>query len=63
MREGNELSAVAVRNANKPGLGLYLQVSKFGTKSWLFRYMLSGVARNMGLGAAHTIAGERRKLG
>jgi hypothetical protein len=50
----------AVRNASKPGLygdghGLYLQVSKYGTKAWLFRYMMSGVARKMGLGPIHTI--------
>ena len=59
MREGNKLSAAAVRNAKEPGLysdghGLYLQVSVFGTKSWVFRFMIGGVARKMGLGAIHT---------
>lgn len=39
----------------KPGLygdggGLYLQVSDFKTKAWVFRYMVSGRARKMGLG-------------
>src|SRR5579864_4584451 len=70
MRASNKLSAVAVRNASKPGLygdghGLYLQVSRFGTKAWLFRYMMSGVARKMGLGALHTIslAEARRRAG
>lgn len=59
MREGNKLSAAAVRNAKEPGLygdghGLYLQVSAFRTKAWVFRYMIDGVPRKMGLGAIHT---------
>lgn len=33
------------------GDGLYLQVAAGDTKSWLFRYMLQGKAREMGLGA------------
>jgi hypothetical protein len=32
------------------GGGLYLQVSRFGTKSWIYRYMLDGRRREMGLG-------------
>lgn len=32
------------------GNGLYLQVAKGGSKSWLFRYMSDGKARAMGLG-------------
>lgn len=56
----NKLTPLAIKNASKPGLygdglGLYLQVSKFGTKSWLFRYMRDGVPRKMGLGATHTV--------
>ena len=39
----------------KPGLysdggGLGLQVSSFNTKAWVFRYMIAGRARKMGLG-------------
>lgn len=39
----------------KPGLygdggGLYLQVSDFQTKAWVFRFMMAGRARKMGLG-------------
>ncbi len=34
------------------GDGLYLQVAAGDTKSWLFRYMLRGKSREMGLGAA-----------
>lgn len=32
------------------GLGLWLQISPEGGKSWLYRYMLNGQARMMGLG-------------
>jgi integrase len=61
MREGNKLSAAAVRNAKEPGLygdghGLYLQISAFNTKAWVFRFMLDGVARKMGLGPLHTVS-------
>ncbi len=37
------------------GGNLWLQVSKIGTKSWLFRYTLNGRSRAMGLGALHTV--------
>ena len=50
----NRLSARAVETVKKPGLladggGLYLQVSKSGTKSWLYKFMLNGRSREMGL--------------
>jgi integrase len=32
------------------GNGLYLQVSAFATKAWVYRYMIRGRARKMGLG-------------
>lgn len=32
------------------GGGLYLQVSDYKTKAWVFRYMMAGRARKMGLG-------------
>jgi integrase len=38
------------------GGGLYLQVSETGGKSWSFRFMLAGRAREMGLGPVHTIS-------
>jgi Arm DNA-binding domain len=49
------LSALAVERASKPGLypdgaGLYIRVSRNGSKSWAFRFMLRGTAREMGLG-------------
>jgi integrase len=64
---GNKLSAASVRNASEPGLyadghGLYLQVSSFETKAWVFRYMMDGVGRKMGLGPLHTVSlAEARK--
>jgi integrase len=55
----NKLSDTAVKAKNDPGRyadggGLYLQVSSYGTKAWVFRYMLNGKARHMGLGAYPT---------
>jgi integrase len=49
------LTAQAVLKARKPGLyadgaGLYLRVGRGGAKSWAFRYMRGGIAREMGLG-------------
>jgi len=60
MKTINRLSAQAVSRNVKPGLysdggGLYLQITKAGVKSWLFRYMRNGKARGMGLGPLHTI--------
>ncbi len=49
------LSAMAVMRATKPGLypdgaGLYLRIGRNGSKSWAFRFMLNGNAREMGFG-------------
>jgi integrase len=38
------------------GGGLYLQVTASGAKSWIYRFMLNGRAREMGLGPFHTIS-------
>ena len=35
--------------------GLYLQTSKTGTKSWVFRFKRNGVAREMGLGSLEKV--------
>lgn len=56
----NKLSQLKILKVTTPGLyadggGLYLQVTKAGVKSWLFRYMRAGKARGMGLGPLHTI--------
>ncbi len=37
------------------GGGLYLQVSASGSKSWIFRFVLRGKERQMGLGPFHTV--------
>jgi len=55
MAAAKGLTAIEVAKMKKPGRyadggGLYLQVTPGGTKSWLFRYMLAGRAREMGLG-------------
>lgn len=55
-----KLSALAVSRAKEPGYygdggGLYLQISKAGTKSWIFRFTLARKQREMGLGPLHTV--------
>jgi integrase len=54
-RENNRLSAIGLAN-KKPGFhpdgrGLYLAVSPSSSRSWIFRYMLRGRSRDMGLGS------------
>jgi integrase len=69
------LSAVKVSKAKEPGKypdggGLYLQVTGDGAKSWIYRFMLGGRERQMGLGPlsavgladARTKAAECRAL-
>ena len=64
----NRLSARAVETAKNSGLiadggGLYLQVAKSGAKSWLYKFMLNGRSREMGLGSlkAVSLANAREK--
>lgn len=59
-RQVNRLTAAKVRDVTEPGfypdgLGLYMQISKWETKSWVFRYTLDGRPRYMGLGSVHTV--------
>ena len=59
-RASNKLSAVEVKAIDQKGMyhdggGLYLQVSAGGAKSWIFRFMLDGRSREMGLGPVHAI--------
>jgi len=74
-RELNKLTAATVRSINERGAyadggGLYLQVSKWGTKSWIYRYQMDGKRTDMGLGSiddyslaqARVRARECRKL-
>jgi integrase len=46
-----EVEAFCTRGRMVVSEGLYLQVSKWGTKSWEFRFRLRGKTRSMGLGA------------
>ena len=66
VREANKLSPLEVKRLKTPGrycdgLGLWLQVAETEkgdgvTKAWLFRYTRHGRARQMGLGALHTVS-------
>jgi integrase len=67
-RQTSKLNTLTVQRTSKPGRyadggGLYLQISELGTKSWLFRFMLNGKAREMGLGpvALVSLADAREK--
>ena len=62
------LTAKQVEKQSKPGRsgdggGLYLQVLPTGAKTWVFRFMLSKLAREMGLGGVTTfsLAEERER--
>lgn len=64
----DRLTAVQIKNLSKPGFyhdggGLYLQVSRFGSKSWILRYTLNQRKRDMGLGplADWTLAEARER--
>jgi len=73
-RTTGRLTALKVERAKRPGMyadggGLYLQVTEGGA-SWVYRYMLAGRAREMGLGPlalyglseARTVAQDARRL-
>jgi len=60
-RQIDKLTPLGVSKATKPGYygdgaGLWLQVSKSGSKSWIFRFTLAGKQREMGLGPVHTVS-------
>jgi integrase len=60
-RKFNQLSARKVESLKEHGVyadggGLYLQITRTGAKSWLYRFMLNGQARAMGLGATHIVS-------
>ena len=57
----NRLISAFVNKATKQGRygdggGLWLQVSQFGTKAWIFRFLRNGRARQMGLGDINTFS-------
>jgi integrase len=62
-----KLTALKIEKAKRPGMygdggGLYLRVTPDGAKNWVFRFMLNGRARWMGMGPLHTVnLAEARK--
>lgn len=67
-RARDRLTAITIKNLSTPGYhhdggGIYLQVSKYGTKSWVLRYSIEKKARNMGLSpqADWTLAEARER--
>jgi integrase len=55
----NRLTSIAVKRATERGLypdgqGLYLQVAKNGSRSWVLRYRAGLARRYLGLGALHS---------
>ena len=63
----DKLNPLLVAKTTKPGYysdgnGLYLQVSVTGSKSWIFRFTITGKQREMGLGAIHTISLSEARL-
>jgi integrase len=62
-----KLNALAVRRAKEPGLyadgkNLYLRIGEGAAKSWVFRFMLDGKSREMGIGSAYDVTlGEARE--
>ncbi|MBT6219632.1 MAG: DUF4102 domain-containing protein, partial [Rhodospirillaceae bacterium] len=64
------VAAINMAGMHADGGGLYLQVSRYDTKSWIFRFTLNGRSRQMGLGGLYTVslaeareeAGECRKM-
>jgi len=60
VRGRDRLTAISIRRQRVPGLyadgdGLYLQVGPTGTQSWIFKFMLDGRSRQMGLGSTSLI--------
>ena len=56
-----KLSAILVNKISSPGHygdgeGLWLQISVSGSKSWVFRFTLSGRAREMGIGSLNAVS-------
>jgi len=56
-----KLSAKLVENLSSRGYygdgdGLWLQIAKGGSKSWIFRFTIAGKAREMGLGGSNAVS-------
>ncbi|MGY6660908.1 MAG: tyrosine-type recombinase/integrase [Glycocaulis sp.] len=62
----NKLTDTAVKAKREPGYygdggGLWLQVSRLGGKSWVFRFTRNGRTREMGLGAFISVSLKRAR--
>jgi hypothetical protein len=58
-----EVAALKKRGRYRVSVNLYLQISEWRTRAWLFCYTRDGRARQMGLGSAKVITLTRvRKL-
>ena len=67
LRKLNRLSNRQIKAMNKQGNyadggGLYLQVSKFKSKSWIFRFTINKRSREMGLGSLLTVSITEARL-
>jgi integrase len=63
----NKLSAKQVNSLSEPGYygdgnGLWLQISKYGTKSWVYRYSLDKKSHEMGLGSISDLSLAQARL-
>ncbi len=63
----DKLSPLKIAKINKRGYysdgnGLYLKVTASASKSWIFRYTVGGLKRDMGLGAVHTLGLSEARL-
>lgn len=63
----NKLTALAVTKTSKPGYysdggGLWLQVARSCSKSWIFRFKMAGRQREMGLGGLRTVDPARARV-
>lgn len=63
VRAVEKLIKEGVPGTTGDGAGLYLQIARSGSPSWLFRFQLNGTRRNMGLGSCDlvTLAEAREK--
>src|SRR5690606_41594944 len=59
----DSLVRASIPGKSNDGNGLYLQISKAGSSSWIFRYKYEGKRREMGLGGYPIITlAEARRL-
>ena len=58
-----ELNRIIRRGRHAVGHGAYLQISEWGTRAWLFRYIRNGRARHIGMGSCDyvTLAEARER--